>query len=324
LRPGALDSRAQDAYLRALTLRRASPTAREEAARLFREATEIEPAFAQAWAELALVEIPLAAGSTNADRQERTALARQMAERAIQLDPTVVGGYAALGTIQFYNDWSFAVAEQTFRTALTIGPSDGFVRQRFSMLLAARGRLDEAIAMAQECARLEPSIPLRYTSLGVVYYYARDHARSEAEFRHALAMSPGFPTAYFGLGLVAAAQGRYDEAIANMQRAIAASDYVVWQVDLARVYAAAGRTDDKARVLAAVSDREKAGETYGVDYLGYIAAAEGRLDDAFRFLDQAVAGRTTNVLWMMVDPRVDVLRTDPRFEQLLYKAGLRQ
>jgi len=323
LSPGALDPRAQDAYLRALTLRRASPTAREEAARLFREATEIEPAFAHAWAQLALVEIPLAAGSTNADRKARTALARQMAERAIQLDPTVVDGYAALGTIQFYTDWNFAAAEQTFRSAITINPSDGFVRQRFSMLLAARGRLDEAIAMAQESARLEPSIPLRHTSLGVIYYYARDHARSAAAFRHALSMSPGFPTAYFGLGLVAAAQGRYDEAIANIQRAIAANDYVAWQVDLARVYAAAGRPDDKARVLATVSDREKAGETYGIDYIGYIAAAEGRPDDAFHFLDQAVASRTTNVLWIMVDPRVDALRNDPRFEQILTRTGLR-
>jgi tetratricopeptide (TPR) repeat protein len=299
------------------------PTEPLEPARLFREAIEIEPAFAQAWAELALVEIPLAAGSTNADRKERSDLARQMAERAIQLDPTVVAGYAALGTIQFYNEWDFAAAEQTFRTALAIDPSDGFVRQRFSMLLAARGRLDEAIPVAQECVRLEPSLPLRYTSLGTIYYYARDNARAQAEFRRALAISPGFPVAFFGLGLLSAAQGRYDEAIGNVQRAIAVSDYIVWQIDLARIYAKAGRTDDKNNVLAALSNREKAGETYGIDHLGYIAAAEGRVDDAFHFLDQAVSSRTINVLWMMVDPRVDVLRSDPRFEQLLTKAGLR-
>lgn len=324
LRAAAIDPRAQDAFLRGLTLRRSSPTVREDAARLFREATEIEPTFAPAWAELALVEVPLAVATANDDRQERTTLARQMAERAIRLDPTVVAGYTALGTVQFYQDWNFTAAEQTFRSALAIDPSDGMIRQRFSMLLAARGRLDEAIAMAQECTRLEPSIPLRYTSLGGIYYYARDYARATAEARHALALSPGFPTAYFELGLIAAAQHRYDEAIGNVRLAFTATHYIGWQIDLARMYAAAGRTDEKLRIMAELSDREKAGEAYGVDNLGYIAAAEGRVDDAFLFLEQAVESHSSNVLWLMVDPRVDVLHSDPRFEQLLKKSGLRQ
>ncbi len=323
LLPRTIDPRAQDAYLRALTIRRSKPLEPLEPARLFREATEIEPAFAQAWAELALVERQLAGSSANADRMGHSALARQMANRALQLDPRVVAAYTALGTIQFYDEWNFAAAEKTFRAALAIDPSDGMIRQRFSMLLAARGRLDEAIAVAQECVRVEPSLPIRHTSLGVVYYYARDFARANAEFRLALALRPGFPTAYFGLGWLAAVKGQYDEAIANVERGLAASDSIAWQIDLARIYAAAGRTDDKTRILAAVSDREKAGEKYGIDYLGYIAAAEGRLDEALDYLNRAVDERSANVLWMMVDPRVDSLRSDPRFDQLLKKTGLR-
>ena len=324
LRSDAIDPRAQEAFLRGLSLRRARPSEPLEPARLFREATEIEPAFARAWAELAMVERQLGGASANADRNSRNALAKQMAQRAMQLDPTVVAAHTALGTIEFYDEWNFAAADQMFRAGLAINPSDGMIRQRFAMLLAARGRLDEAIAVARDSIRVEPSLPIRHTSLGVIYYYARDFANAESEFRRALAISPGFPFAYFGLGLIAAVRGQPDEAIANVQRAISANDYIAWQLELARLYAAAGRTDEKARVLAMVSDRETAGETYGIDYLGYIAAAEGRMDEALHFLDQAVASHTTNVLWLMVDPRVDVLRNDPRFEELLKRTGLRQ
>jgi serine/threonine-protein kinase len=319
-----IDPRAQEVYLRGLALRTTLPTARDDAARLFREATEVDPLFADAWAQLALVEVALANASANADPLTRSRMARQMAERAIGLDPSDVAAYAAIGTIQFYDEWNFAAAEQTFRTALLIDPSDGFVQQRFSMLLAARGRLDEATMTAQEAVRVEPLVPIRRTSLGAIRYYARDFAGAEAAARQALVISPDFPTAYFELGLIAAARGRYDEAAEDVRQALARSDYMGWQIDLARIYATAGRTAEKERLLASLSERQRAGEGFGIDNLAYIAAAEGRMDDAFGLLNQAVDRRTANMLWILVDPRVDRLRTDPRFEQLVARTGLRQ
>ena len=317
-----IDLRAQDVFLRGLAIRTATPTGRREAARLFREATEIDPQFAAAWAELALVEVPLAAESTNVDRRARAEVARKMAERSLQLDPALAAGYAALGTIQFYEDWDFETAERTLRRALAVDPSAGFPRQRLAMLLAARGRLDEAIVLGREAVRLEPLVPGRAITLGGLHYYARDFQRAEAEARRALQVSREFPTAHFFLGQIAAATGRHAEAITELQQAVAASDYVGWQVELVRVLTAAGRAEDARRLMASLDARERRGEAFSPDNRAYVAIADGRFDDAFRILEDAVARKVVNVLWLAVDPRVDPIRSDPRFAGLLTRMGL--
>jgi hypothetical protein len=76
------------------------------------------------------------------------------------------------------------------------------------------------------------------------------------------------------------------------------------------------------RVLAELTDREKAGDRFNLDNLAYIAAAEGRTDDAFSILEQARQQKMVNMLWIAVDPRVDPLRKDPRFDQLLHRMNL--
>jgi serine/threonine-protein kinase len=322
LRGRQTDPRAQEAYLRGLAAR-ATPTSRRDAAGYFKRATEIDPAFAQAWAELALVEIVLHNDLPLIARMERSKLIRSMAERAIDLDPAEAGGYAALGTVLFYDAWDFTSAEAAFRHALLVNPSHGFTRQRYAMLLAALGRLSDAIEIAREATAIEPQVPMRAIALGGVYYYARDYDNAEAEARRALEVSPNLPVAFFLLGQVAAARGRYDDATQLVRAALASSDLAGWQAELARMTAAAGRTDEAKTLVAALERRRRAGDGASPDNRAYLAVAEGRIDDAFALLDDAVEKRLQNVLWLAVDPRVDPLRTDQRFAALLAKMGLR-
>jgi len=324
LRGRQTDPRAQEAYLRGLAARGIATTAaRRDAARYFKLATEIDPSLAQAWAELALVEVVLHNDLPLIARMERSALIRSMAERAIALDPTEAGGYAALGTVLFYDAWDFASAEAAFRQALLVDPSHAFTRRRFAMLLAARGRLPEAIATAQEATQIEPQSPWHAIGLGGVYYYARDYDKAEAEARRALELSPNLPVPIFLLGQVAAARGRYDDATKLVRTALAGSDLAGWQAELARMTAAAGRADEVKTLVAALERRRRAGDGASPDNRAYLAIVEGRVDDAFAILDDAIEKRLQNVLWLAVDPRVDPLRGDQRFAPLLAKMGLR-
>lgn len=318
-----MDSRAQDAYLRGLALRVSSPSAQPEAARAFRESVDLEPALADAWAHLSLIETALGERMTGDDRQRSRQLARQLAERAISLDPLGPNGHAALGSIQFYVDWDFAAAEKTLKHTIELSPSAAFARQRYAMLLSALGRHQEAITVAAESQRLEPTVAIRSTTLGTAYYYARDFGRAAEEMRRALQVTPGFGVAHFGLGRIASAEGRHDVAVAEIERALGQDRNASWLVELARVYAAAGRADDTRTVLAELERRQASGDAFSSDNLAYIAAAAGRIDDAFAILDRAVGDRLAAMLWLAVDPRVDPLRHDPRFDQLIARMGLR-
>jgi hypothetical protein len=101
-----------------------------------------------------------------------------------------------------------------------------------------------------------------------------------------------------------------------------ASPITGYLAELARAYAAAGRPADKDAALRELDARERQGQASSPDAAAYIAAAEGRLDAAFAILEQAVDQRVQGVLWLAVDPRVDPLRGDPRFDRLLARAGL--
>jgi TolB-like protein/Flp pilus assembly protein TadD len=311
-----IDPKAQDAYLRGLALANSGPASALESARLFRQAVEIEPGFAAAFAALSLAENRLASHAADSS-PERSAIIRELAERAISLDSDLALGHTALASQQMYFDWNFPEAERHFRKALEVGPGDAAARQPFAMLLAALGRLDEALALARESQALEPTLATRVQSVGILYYYQRDFDRAVAEFQRALQLEPGFPVGHFGLGRVYSAQGRHAEAIAEINRSLGTARPIGYLVELARVHAAAGQPDRVREVMSELIELERRGERNNLDNLAYIAAAEGRIDEAFQILEQARRQRTPNMLWIAVDPRVDPLRSDPRFEQLL-------
>jgi tetratricopeptide (TPR) repeat protein len=316
LRGQPIDPKAQDAYLRGLALASSGPASALESARLFRQAVEIEPGFAAAFASLSLAENRLASHAADSS-PERSMVIRELAERAIALDPELALGHTALASQQMYFEWNFPEAERHFRKALEVGPGDAAARQPFAMLLAALGRLDEALVLARESQALEPTLATRAQSVGILHYYKRDFDRAIAEFQRALQLEPGFPVGHFGLGRVYSAQGRHAEAIAQINLSLGTSRPIGYLVELARVHAAAGEPERVREVLAELSEKERQGERNNLDNLAYIAAAEGRIDEALQILEQARQQRTPNMLWIAVDPRVDPLRSDPRFVRLL-------
>ena len=313
---------AQDAYLKALALVSGGPTRQLESVRFYREAVEIEPAFAAAWAGLSLAEGIFTEASVDADRSARAKVVKQFAEHAIALDPELSMGYAALASEQFYYEWDFTAAERTFKKALELDPSNAFARQRLAMLFAALGRFDEATRLGREARELEPALPQQSTSLGILYYYQRDFDRAIAEMRHALDLLPGFPVAHFGLGRIYLALGRPAEAVSEFELAVAAERVPTFLVELALAYTVAQRVGDAARVLAEIVDRQKQGQGVNLDRLAYIAIADGRFEDAFKLLEEARQQRMVNMLWIAVDPRVDPIRSDPRFQRLVRQMNL--
>jgi len=325
LQQAPLNPAAQDAFLRGLVALQPGSdrqTANSAVAH-FQRAVALEPEFAAAWAHLALAELSLVDLISGIDRTAKSAEIRAMAEKAIDLDPAADTGYIALGTTQFYHDWDFAAAEHTLRAGLERAPNSALAMQRLASLLSALGRLEEATALSVASRSLEPLAPVRSTALGTMYYYSRDFARAETEMKRALEIRPGFVVGHFGLARVYSAMERHSDAIAQMQLTLARTRSPAYLAEAARIYQAAGQANTTRMILRELEDRQRQGEAYSTDNLAYIAAAAGRIDEAFTILDTAVQEKLTNVLWIGVDPRADRLRDDPRFMALLRRIGVR-
>jgi hypothetical protein len=135
-------------------------------------------------------------------------------------------------------------------------------------------------------------------------------------------LAPGSPVGHYLIARTHSARGRHDDAIAAMRRSLAIARPPGYLVEYARILTAAGRDADVKPVMDELAQLEAKGEGYSLDNLAYIAAASGRTDEAFDILEKAFDRRLVNMLWLPVDPRVDPIRSDPRFATLLSRLGL--
>ena len=249
---------------------------------------------------------------------------RLNALRAIALNPDEAISYTALAAVQAYHDWDFAAAETTLRQGLDVAPRSGVARSRLALLLAARGRLPEAIAESERARASQPLLPQRHGTLGFIRYYARDFSGALNDMNRALAISPQDPPALFGTGRILAVSGKVDEGIRRIREAIDASrgEIPAYLAELAFAYSLAGRAREASETISRLRELEAKGTFVSIDNYAYIEANLGRLDEAFDLLAEAVNRRMTSVLWLAVDPRADRLRADPRFDRLIDRMGV--
>ena len=318
-----LNSEAQDAFLRGIVeLASGSSTRIAASVKHFEDAVALEPLWAEPLAHLAYAQQNTFQTRDPAERERRAEVVRTNALRALELDPALTLSYTALAAVQAYHDWDFAAAEATLRQGLSRMPQNGLARSRLSLLLAAARRLNEAVVEAEAARDDEPLIPERHTMLGMVRYYAGDFNGALEEMERALAISPSYGPAFFVKGRIFAALGRYDDAAGQVQLALNQAQDAGWLAFLGTIHAMAGRSAEVSAIEGRLRALEQSGTFASIDNYAYNAAYQGRLDEAFAILDEAVSRRMTNVLWIAVDPRANPLRHDPRFDRLITRMGL--
>lgn len=314
---GAVDPAAYDAYLRGRALwGHRSEAALTDAVKRFERAIELDPGFARAWSGLA--DAYAALGYTSVRSPEETfPRARSAALHAIELDPTLAEAHAVLAYCRLYGDWDWATAEEGFRTAIALDPSSAAAHHGYSVLLAARGRDDEAAAQIERARALDPLSVAIQTDIGFELYYAGRYDDAVAQLRRVLRTSPAFPLAHLWLGRAEEERRRWDDAIDELARAERAlPEWAVAIAALGHAQGAAGRTDEARaalRRLEALSSRRYV-TPYGV---ALVHAALGEDDAAFRWLRRAYDERAHWLVWLWRDPRFSSLRRDPRFADLV-------
>ena len=291
----------------------------------FERAIQLDGQYAAAHAGAARAYLSL---GFNGDISQPEARASALAEieKASALDENLPEGRAALADIKFYYDWDWAGAEREYRRAIELNPSFAYAKRQYASYLAAARRLNEAVQHASEAQNLDPLSAEAATTHGLALYYRRNYPAARATLRRALELEPGSAAALIVMGRVDEAEGAYDAALQETTRALELSGggSVPLRVQIVCLQARAGRRDEARRNLAELQRSAAVSKwRMSAEYLAYAHIA---LDDdhatALDLLEQAIGERDPALLWLGVDPRVDALRSEPRFAAILARLGV--
>jgi serine/threonine protein kinase/tetratricopeptide (TPR) repeat protein len=289
----------------------------------FEEAIRLDDRYAPAYTGLAdcycLVSIYGAAPPRAVLPRAKTA-----AMSALEIDEGLAEAHTSLAVVQAWYDWDFAASERGFQRAIELNPAYSTAHHWYgSVLLSATGRFDEAIASEQRARRLEPLSLVINSNLGFICYQAHRYAEALEHILKTLEIDENFVYARFHLGLTYAQLGRFDEAIAELQRTIEmiGGRGALIQAALGYVYAAAGRREEALEILGQLQGFPT-NRDVSPFYLAVIHAGLGNQKLAIDHLEDACEERYNWVIWLGSEPMFDDLRKEERFAQLLRRIGL--
>src|SRR5262245_3488437 len=285
----------------------------------YEQAIAHDPQYALAYAGLAnsYVLLPL---YFSVPQREAMAKAREAALKALQIDPNLAEAHNALGKILNFDDLDLAGAEREFQRAIQLQPNNSTAHQWYGNgPLDSLGRFDQAIAETKRAVELDPLSPIINTDRAYPLYYARRYDEAMAQAKKTIELDPGFFYSRQILGMVLQAKGDLPGAIAEFEKARQLSGD---PLHLALLVVAKTKMGDKTIAQQALAELDKVHpDRQGLAYdraLVYLAI--GNKEEALRGLEQSYAARDgTNLSWINVEPILDPLRGEPRFEALVRK-----
>ena len=250
---------------------------------------------------------------------------KEAATLAVEKDDQLPEGHGALALAKLHFDWDFAGAEREFKRALELNPNNADIRHDYAHYLMAMGRMAESEAESKRAVALDPMGGALNSCLCWHSFAARDYEQSVRLAQKYLTSQPNNPWELTILGWDYEQKRMPEQAVANFTKAVEGTKgtpfNAFYLAALGHAYALAGNRQDAEKVLQALSDREKKSYVSPFD-LALIHVALGENDKAFVLLDKAIAERSTFLVYSKWEPRLDPLRSDPRFKRILKQIGV--
>jgi len=289
----------------------------------FHRAAEIQPDFALAYAGIADAYNRLGSSAISVlSPKEAFPKSKAAATRALELDPTLAEPYVPLAWSSFVFDRDWTTAESQYQKAIERNPNYSSARRSYAVFLARLGRFDEAIQEAKRGQEIDPLSLEANVNVGLVLHLARRDDDAISWFRRTLDMNPNFLRAHWLLGLTLMQKNRLEEAIAELQKAVELSGGGVVLGSLGYAYAVAGRRAEALEVVDRLETNSK-GHYLAPAAVSIVFAGLGDKDQAMSWLERANEERDPWATDIKVQPMFDSLRSDPRFQDLLRRVGLK-
>lgn len=243
------------------------------------------------------------------------------ARRALSLNPDLAEALAAQTWAEWVFNLNWEAAEQGFERAAALNPSYATTYQLYAHYLRTLGRREEALVEAKRARELDPLSLIINAVLGWHYYLARDPDKAIEQCKQTIEIDPNFPRVHSYLGWAYLQKGLAKEAIVEMERARDLfGESPARTAELAHVYAVAGRKADARRLLRELEaiSREK---YVDADLIAKIHLGLGERDEALEWLESAFSDHSVKRVMLGVDPLLDPLRSERRFQDLLKRSG---
>ncbi|MEM8995916.1 MAG: protein kinase [Acidobacteriota bacterium] len=245
------------------------------------------------------------------------------AQEALTLDPTLAEAFASRGCVRASYDWDFPSAANDFRRAIELDPQYPTAYQWYAMnCLIPKRHFDDALKQLSRAVELDPMSLAIKISLGLYFYYTDKPQQAVEEYQRVLEIDPDFPQALIFMAHALRQAGELERAVDVALRAAELTrGNPAATVALATTHAALGDLD-RARWLLEKILEPKEKTFVPPTYLAQIYAALDERSLALSVLDRACHLRTSELIWLAVEPLYEPLRPNPRFRDLLREVGL--
>ena len=322
----AVNPEAYEAYLKGNFYKYAAGTraALKQSQAYYEDAVRKDPTFALAYAGLADCYLDLGAFRL-VPPQDAYRHGSEAIHKALQLDETLGEAHTSLGYLDWRYSWDWQAAERELRHAVDLNPNYIEGHETLLWFLAWSGRPSEALAEVGKIRRLDPAYPFAFLDESAVHYHQRDYKSLVEAGLKSVAANPSSWSSHYLLAVGYEGSGRLAQAVPEYQEAV---DLSQGDSDatagLAHAYSAIGRMADAEKILGELQRQAKV--TYVSPYMiAAIYSGLGQREQAFEFLEKAYDERSPDVAYFVkVDLRMDALRSDPRFPDLMHRIGLPQ
>jgi DNA-binding winged helix-turn-helix (wHTH) protein/TolB-like protein/Tfp pilus assembly protein PilF len=302
-----------------LTMKRNASDARKAIA-YFEQAIQLDPNYALAYAELAHAYIPARINHSGLSQVENEK-AKELINKALELDNNLAKAHVVRADLKLIYEWDFAAVEKDLLRAIELEPSNDQAHWLYALLLAYRGRFDEAMVKIETALAINPGALMYLRDRGKCLYFARRYDEAIVQLKRVIELDESFGTAYDWLWEAYEMNGDETQAYAmvmdsekqeNPERA------KIYQ----KTYEMAGWQGVKRKILEFWKlDKERSEKDLFLK--ARLCAVLGDREEAFALLNRAVENREWRVITLMVDPPLDSLRADPRFDELVRRVGLK-
>jgi serine/threonine protein kinase len=281
----------------------------------FEKAVSLDPTFARGYAASAMVAVDV--GGLTVDRTMYE-MARERAERALEISPRLAPAFVARAFVRMHNDWDFAGARADLDMALASDPNALGVQQLLSSYLMITGKLSEALAVQQSVVERNPLAGSAWTWLAEAHMAVRDYASARKALQRATELTPDARGLQQTWALLELYSGNYQEALrrTRLMEEPHYRDYVLAMT----AWAAGQRTEARAALERLMSEVPN---VFGAQ-IAMAWAWQGDREETFRWLERSLDLHDAGLMGIKYCPEFDQFRSDPRFAAALRRMNLLQ